>query len=217
VPSAVNVAIRAGIPEEVRPFLPLVEKLGRVFTSLHAGGASELTVEFVGDIAKSDTQALTLSALRGLLQDVVAEPVTYVNAPGLAEERGLKVSTLHTAAGNDYVSLVRLCAGDVRVAGTVIGPGHRQRLVEVWGFDLDMEPTDHMVFWRYVDRPGVVGLIGGALGAAGVNIAHMQVGREEQGGNAVIAMGVDSAVPEEVVTDISEQIGASQGRRITLG
>ena len=216
VPSAVNVAIRAGIPEDVRPFLPLVEKLGRVFTALHAGAMSELTVEFLGEIAKSDTQALTLAALRGLLQDVVAEPVTFVNAPILAEERGLKVSTLHSAAGMDYVSLVRLCAGDVRVAGTLVGPGHRERLVEVWGFDLDMEPADHMVFWRYADRPGIVGQIGGALGDAGVNIATMQVGREEQGGDAVIAMGVDSAVPEEVVSRISEQIGASEGRRITL-
>lgn len=216
VPSAVNVAIRSGIPEEVRPFLPLVEKLGRVFTALHPGAASELTVEVLGEIARSDTQAVTLSALRGLLADVVAEPVTFVNAPVIAEERGLKVSTLQSSAGQDYVSLVRLCAGDVRVAGTLVGPSHRQRLVEVWGFDLDMEPSDHMVFWRYVDRPGVVGQIGGALGEAGVNIATMQVGRQEQGGEAVIAMGVDSSVPDDVVAAISSEIGASEGRRITL-
>ena len=217
VPSAVNVAIRAGIPEAVRPFLPLAEKLGRVFTALHPGVASELTVEYLGDIAKADTQALTLAALRGLLSDVVAEPVTFVNAPVLAEERGLKVSTLHSSAGKDYVSLVRLCAGDVRVAGTLVGPAHRERLVEVWGFDLDMEPTENMVFWRYVDRPGIVGTIGGVLGDAGVNIATMQVGRAEQGGEAVIAMGVDSPVPEDVVRDISTRIGATEGRRISLG
>jgi D-3-phosphoglycerate dehydrogenase len=217
VPSAVNVAIRAGIPEEVRPFLPLVEKLGRVFTAFHAAGAaSELTVEYLGEIARSDTQALTLSALKGLLADVVAEPVTFVNAPVLAEERGLKVATLSSPSAKDYVSLVRLCAGDLRIAGTLVGPAHRERLVEVWGFDIDMEPTDHMVFWRYVDRPGIVGQIGGALGDADVNIATMQVSRQARGGDTVLAMGVDSEVPEEVVRAISEQIGASEGRRIAL-
>ena len=216
VPSAVNVAIRSGIPEEARPFLPLVEKLGRVFTALHAEGTSELTVEYVGQVARADTQALTLSALKGLLADVVAEPVTFVNAPVLAEERGLKLSTLSSSAAKDYVSVVRLCAGDVRIAGTLVGPAHKERLVEVWGFDLDMEPTDHMVFWRYADRPGVVGLIGGALGDADVNIATMQVSREARGGDALLAMSLDSPVPEEVLRTISERIGASAGRRITL-
>lgn len=217
VPSAVNVAIRAGIPEEVRPFLPLVEKLGRAFTAFHTGTASELTVEYLGDIARADTQALTLSALKGLLSDVVAEPVTFVNAPIIAEERGLKVATLSSAAPEDYVSLVRLCAGNVRIAGTLVGPGHRERFVEVWGRDLDMEPTAHMVFWRYADRPGVVGQIGSALGEAGINIASMQVGREAEGGEAVLAMSVDSAIPDSVMTAISEGIGAVEGRRIRLG
>jgi D-3-phosphoglycerate dehydrogenase / 2-oxoglutarate reductase len=216
VPSAVNVAIRAGIPEEVRPFLPLVEKLGRVFTALHAGSASELTVEYLGEIAKADTQALTLSALKGLLADVVAEPVTFVNAPILAEERGLKVSTLSSPASTDFVSSVRLCAGDVRVAGTLVGPAHRERLTEIWGFGLDMEPADHMVFWRYADRPGVVGQIGNALGDADVNIATMQVSRDAQGGDAVMAMGLDSEIPEAVLRQISGRIGATEGRRITL-
>lgn len=217
VPSAVNVQVSAGIPEAVKPFMPLAEKLGRLCTALHRGGAAaDLTVEYVGKIAGEDSQAVTLSALKGVLRDVVHEPVTFVNAPLLAEERGLSVSTLASAASHDYVSLLRLCAGDVRVAGTLVGPSNRERLVEVWGFDVDMEPSDHMVFFRYVDRPGIVGIIGGKLGDAGVNIATMQVGRREAGGEALIAMAVDSAIPADVVDEITELIGAADARVIDL-
>ena len=216
VPSAVNVMVSAAIPEAVRPFMPLVEKLGRLFTALHAGQTSELTVEYVGKVAAEDTSALTLSALKGLLADVVHEPVTFVNAPLLSEERGLKVATLTSSATRDYVSVVRLSSGDVRVAGTLVGPNDRQRLVEVWGFDLDMEPSDHMLFLRYADRPGIVGRIGSELGEAGVNIASMQVGRREAGGDALMALAVDSAVPSAVVDEIVSSIGAAEARAVDL-
>ncbi len=218
VPSAVNLQVGGSLPEAVRPFMTLAERLGRVFTAVHGRGglASDLTVEYHGRIAEEDTQALTLSAVKGLLTDVVHEPVTFVNAPLLAEERGLKVSTLASRESRDFVSLMRLCAGDVRVAGTLVGPRDRQRLVEVWGFDLDMEPSAHMLFFRYVDRPGIVGAIGTTLGEAEVNIATMQVARQAAGGEAVMALAVDSAVPAPVVAEIAGLIGASDARRVDL-
>ncbi|MPZ72317.1 MAG: phosphoglycerate dehydrogenase [Nitriliruptorales bacterium] len=218
VPSAVNVAIGAGVPEAVKPFMPLAEKLGRLLTALHSGQASvaEVTVEYVGKIADEDDRAVTLSAVKGLLVDVVHEPVTFVNAPLLAEERGLNVMTRTSSASHDYVSLVRIEAGDIAVAGTLVGPSNRERLVEVWGFDVDMEPSDHMVFFRYWDRPGVVGLIGGRLGEAKVNIATMQVARREAGGEALIAMAVDTAIPGSVVEEIAELIGANDARALDL-
>ena len=216
VPSAVNVQVGAGIPEAVRPFMPLAEKLGRLGTALRAGSTSAVTVEYVGRIAKEDTQAVTLSALKGVLTDVISEPVTFVNAPLLAEERGLKISTVASESAEDFVSLVRVRVGDVEVAGTLVGPADRERLVAVWGFGVDMEPADHMVFFRYVDRPGIVGLIGGELGEAQVNIASMQVGRQAVGGEALIAMAVDSAVPPEVVDRIAKAIGAVDARAISL-
>jgi D-3-phosphoglycerate dehydrogenase len=216
VPSAVNLSVGAGVPEPLKPYLPLVEKLGRLFTALVAGTTSELTVEYIGRIAAEDTAALTLAALKGLLADVVAEPVTFVNAPQVAEERGLKVSTLTSPSAQDYVSVVRLSAGDVRVAGTLVGPANRERLVEAWGFPIDMEPDDHMLFFRYADRPGVIGIIGGALGERGVNIASMQVGRREAGGEAVMVLSVDNAVPADAVTDIAGRIGATDARVLDL-
>jgi D-3-phosphoglycerate dehydrogenase / 2-oxoglutarate reductase len=216
VPSAVNVQIRADVPETHRPFMALAERLGRLLTALQRAPAGELIVECVGKLAEDDPQALTLSALKGVLSGVMNEPVTFVNAPLLAEERGLKVSTVTSPAAEDYVSLLRLRTGDTRVAGTLIGPRDRERLVEVWGFNIDMEPTDHMVFFRYADRPGIVGIIGRRLGEAGVNIATMQVGRQAVGGEAVIAMAVDSAIPPAMLDEITDAIGATEARAVEL-
>jgi D-3-phosphoglycerate dehydrogenase len=216
VPSAVNVQIAADIPEAVKPFMPLAETLGRVLTALQAGQGDDLTIEYVGRVAEEDTQAVTLSALKGALTGVVHEPVTFVNAPLLASERGLRLSTITSPASQDYLSLVRLSAGDMRIAGTLVGAKNTPRLVDVWGFAVDMHPSDHMVFFRYVDRPGIVGIIGGRMGEAGVNIATMQVGRREAGGEALIAMTVDSAIPAPVVEEIRARIGATDARAIDL-
>lgn len=216
VPSAVNVQISGGIPDRVRPYMPLAEKLGRLFTGLRAGRVGELTIEYVGRIAEEDTQALTLSAMKGVLDDIVNEPVTFVNAPLLAEERGVKLRTVSTRESEDFVSLIRLRSGDASVAGTLVGPRDQERLVEVNGFDVDAEPADYMVFFRYVDRPGIVGLIGNKLGDADVNIASMQVGRQEVGGEALIVMTLDSPVAQEVVDDVAEAIGATEARAADL-
>ncbi len=217
VPTAVNIAVGGGIPEAVKPWMPLVGTLGRLLVALTGGVCGDVVLELVGRIAEEgDPQPLTLAALQGVLTDVVHEPVTFVNAPLLAEERGLTVSTLSAAAPRDYVSLVRLRCGDAAVAGTLVGPSYRPRLVEVLGYGIDMEPAEHMAFFVYADRPGIVGLIGGRLGEARVNIASMQVGRDQAGGRALIAMAVDSALPDGVPQEIAEAIGADLVRSVDL-
>ena len=217
VPTAVNIAVGGGIPEAVKPWMPLVGTLGRLLVALTGGVCGDVVLELVGRIAEEgNPQPLTLAALQGVLTDVVHEPVTFVNAPLLAEERGLTVSTLSAAAPRDYVSLVRLRCGDAAVAGTLVGPSYRPRLVEVLGYGIDMEPAEHMAFFVYADRPGIVGLIGGRLGEARVNIASMQVGRDQAGGRALIAMAVDSALPEGVPQEIAEAIGADLVRAVDL-
>ncbi|WP_108668406.1 phosphoglycerate dehydrogenase [Euzebya rosea] len=218
VPSAVNVEIGGGIPEALKPYMPLAETLGRLFTAL--GGGKEMTgevcVEYHGRIAEETVDALNLSALRGLLGDVVHEPVTFVNAPLIAKEREMQLSTLTSTDSQDYVSTVTLRAGDNVVAGTLVGHAHKPRLIKVWGFDVDMEPAEHMAFFRYTDRPGVVGVVGGRLGDAGVNIASMQVGRTDSGGEALVAMAVDSVIPADVLSDIAQAIDATAIRAVNL-
>jgi D-3-phosphoglycerate dehydrogenase / 2-oxoglutarate reductase len=222
VPSAVNVQ-GGPIDDLIKPFLPLGDELGRLLTALAADGLDgEVTVEFLGAIAEADCRVLGLSVLKGLLAQVSSEPVTFVNAPLLASERGLHLREVSDGHSEDYVSVLRVSGVSrdgrpIRVAGTVLHPGDRERLVEVWNTPVDVEPTKHMVFFRYDDRPGVIGAVGTGFGQAGVNIAAAQVGRTEAEGEAIMALSLDEAVPREVLDRIVAEIGAKEGRAISLG
>lgn len=219
VPYAVNVAA-AEVTEQVRPFLPLTERLGRILTGLAEAPMRRLAVDYVGRVAEADTRVLTLAAVKGALTGVVHEPVSYVNAPAIARERGLEVSERRSPESQDYVNLVVVRAsteaGDVAVGGTLVGPRNAERLVRVYDFDIDIAPADHMVFFRYEDRPGVIGAVGTILGEAGINIASMEVGRKEAGGLALMCLTVDSPIPPEVLDRIVEAVGMKSARQVTL-
>ncbi len=221
VPDAVNVQAGGVVVEEVRPALPLVEKLGRVFTGLAGGVADSVEVEVRGELAAFDVSVLQLAALKGVFADVVEEQVTFVNAPALAEERGVAISLTTTGDSPDYRNLVTVrgvlpSGGTVSVSGTLTGPRQVEKLTEVDGFDVDLVPADHLVFFRYHDRPGVVGQVGVSLGGAEVNIAGAQVSRTSQGGDALMVLTVDSAVPATVLAAIGEAIGAHSVRAVDL-
>ena len=220
VPDAVNVKGGA-IAEDVRPGIALAEKLGRIFTALAGGVAVQLDVEVRGEIVRHDVKILELAALKGVFVDVVEQAVSYVNAPVLAGDRGVEVRLVTDEDCPDYRNLVTvrgtLADGrTVSVSGTLSGPRHVEKLVDVDGFDIDVVPSDHLVFYRYADRPGVVGAVGRILGQSGVNIAGMQVSRRRQGGEALVAMTVDSALPAGVLDEISAAIGAQDARQVDL-
>jgi D-3-phosphoglycerate dehydrogenase len=220
VPDAVNVQGGA-VAEDIKPGLPLAEKLGRIFTGLAGGVPLRLDVEVRGEITQYDVRVLELAALKGVFTDVVEESVTYVNAPLLARDRGVEVTLLTSEESADWRNLVTVKGtmadgAVVSVSGTLSGPKHLERIVEVNGFDMDIAPTAHMAFFMYVDRPGIVGVVGRLLGDEAVNIAGMQVGRNAKGGSALIALTVDSAIPPAVLDSITEAIGADMGRRVDL-
>ncbi|MGH3341921.1 MAG: phosphoglycerate dehydrogenase [Carbonactinosporaceae bacterium] len=220
VPDAVNV--QGGlIAEDVRPGLPLAEKLGRIFTGLAGHVAAQLDVAVRGEITQHDVKVLELAALKGVFSDVVEDPVTYVNAPLFAQERGVEVRLTTSAESPDYRNLVTvrgiLPTGQiVSVSGTLSGPKHIEKIVEVDGFDIEIQPTEHMAFFRYEDRPGIVGIVGRILGDTRVNIAGMQVSRDIKGGHALMALTVDSAIPHRVLDEIRHSIGAADARMVDL-
>jgi D-3-phosphoglycerate dehydrogenase len=220
VPDAVNVQGGA-VAEEVKPGLPLTEKLGQIFTALAGGIPVRLDVLVRGEIAHHDVKVLELAAIKGVFADVVEDSVTFVNAPLLARDRGVEVSLTTSDESSDWRNIVRvkgtMADGTVvSVSGTLSGPGHIERIVEVNGFDMDLLPAAHMAFFGYVDRPGVVGVVGKLLGDLGINIAGMQVGRDAKGGKALIALTVDSAINPEILDQIAEAIGADMARRVDL-
>ncbi len=220
VPDAVNVQ-GTGVAEEIKPGLPLTEKLGRVFTSLAGALAARIDVEVRGEIARHDVKVLELAALKGVFTDVVEDTVTFVNAPLLAKERGVEVNLVTSDDSTDWRNLISvrgvLADGTlVSVSGTLTGPRQFEKLVEINGYTMEIGLDEHMVFLSYEDRPGIVGKVGALLGDADVNIAGMQVIRAREGGKALIALTVDSAVPEEILTSISAEIDAEIARQIDL-
>lgn len=220
VPDAVNV--KGGvIAEQVRPFIDLAEHLGRIATSVAPSAVAQLTVEALGEISAFDVSVLELAALKGMFSVLVDDPVSYVNAPVLAADRGVRTTLVTEGDSEDHRSMVRVrmaCADGqaMVVAGTVFGARDSEKLVEVDGLDLDLPVSEHMLVFRYEDKPGVVGTVGQVLGDAGVNIAHMQVCRAAAGGLALVALTVDSAVGTPLVEAISAGIGAVNGTAIDL-
>jgi D-3-phosphoglycerate dehydrogenase len=144
-----------------------------------------------------------------------------VNAPLLAAERGVEVRLITEAESPDHRNLITIRGtladgSQVSVSGTLIGIAQRERLVEVNDYVVDLEPTEHLAFFRYEDRPGMVGIVGQILGDAGVNIAGMQVSRDVKGGQALVALSVDSLVPPEVLEEIRQAIDAESVRGVDL-
>ncbi|MFZ8979652.1 MAG: phosphoglycerate dehydrogenase, partial [Candidatus Nanopelagicales bacterium] len=185
VPDAVNV--QGGVlAEPIRPLVPIAERLGVIASGLADGAVQRIDVEVRGEVADLDVRVLELAALKGLLQGLVHDPVSYVNAPVLAQQRGVEVALTTDRESDDHRNLlrVRLTLSDgawVSVAGTVAGPKDVAKLVEIDNFDVDVPISEHMVFFRYHDRPGIVGTVGRILGEADINIGGMQVSREESG------------------------------------
>jgi D-3-phosphoglycerate dehydrogenase len=220
VPNAVNLEAGGELPEFVRPFLDLATKLGRLSAALAGGAVSELEVTYNGQIAEEDTRVITLSALRGFLQAGVHEPVTYVNAPVLAQDRGLAYSERNSTVPADYTNLIRVSAirddRTVTVAGTLSGRKNEARLVEIDDVSIEVSLTPYMAFFRYEDKPGIVHKLSGILAENGINIAFMQVGRSGPGGEAIMALAVDSEVDAPVLQQMIEAADITSGRFVSL-
>jgi D-3-phosphoglycerate dehydrogenase len=198
VPFAVNVSA-AEANETLRPFLPLAERLGRLFGSLVGSMPPSIEASFEGDIGGYDTRILGLAVLKGVFGGISDEPVTYVNAPQLAKDHGVEVREITSTTSDDYVNLVTVSGGGHSISGTLSGRRGEQRIVMIDGHTFDVPPADHMRVVTNDDRPGVIGTVGVLLGDAGVNIADMDVGRAEQPGTAVMLIAPTGEVAGDVL------------------
>jgi D-3-phosphoglycerate dehydrogenase len=229
VSTAVNIpAVSAEDMEVLGPFLPLCRRLGRLGMALaEASSVDRVEVEYLGRIAERDTRLLTIAVLNGLLAGHTEEDVNFVNAPTLAEQRGIEVSERKEVIARDFTDLVRITIVSDgrrgRVVGTTLGRLHRPHLLEAWGqrFNLQMDDP-HLALFRYSDVPGMVGRVGTCFGSHGVNISAAAVGRQppgEDGGRsdiAVMAVTTDVPVPDAVLEEIVRSEGFLAGRAVSL-
>ncbi|MGH3797916.1 MAG: phosphoglycerate dehydrogenase [Pseudonocardiaceae bacterium] len=222
VPDAVNVVSGGLVGEEVRPWLPLTEKLGTVLTALTGRTPVSVTVEVRGELAAEDVSVLQLAALRGVFTGVVEDQVTFVNAPRLAEARGVTVGVVTAPESPNHRSLVRVRGGFVdgslySVSGALSGPAQVEKLVEVNGRYFDLRARGETIFMEYPDRPGAMGTVGTLLGGAGINIEAAQISQTTAGTDAIMMLRVDRPVPQEVLDSIGPSVGARTVRSVTLG
>jgi len=221
VPDAVNVA-GGVIDPYVRPGIPLVEKLGQVFSGLAAHSPlTSVDVDIRGELADYDVSVLKLAALKGIFTNVVSETVSYVNAPLLAEQRGVAVRLITDKESPEYRNVITLRGAladgsQVSVSGTLTGTKQIEKIVEVNGYEVEVPFAQHLIVMIYTDRPGIVAVYGREFGDAQINIAGMQIARHEAGGKALSVLTVDSPVPASLLTKVRDAIDADVMVEIAL-
>ncbi|MCL6632690.1 MAG: phosphoglycerate dehydrogenase [Alicyclobacillus herbarius] len=218
--NAVNLpALSVEQEAHLRPYLTLGEKLGELAGQLYTGALSHLEITYGGELGDVAVDFVGRTLLKGLLSSRYGDEVNYVNARFLAEMDGLSLREVRQTKSKVFTNLlsVAVTVDGIRhsVAGTIYN-GLGPRLVEIDGYPLDAEPQPRMLFTRHVDQPGMIGRIGTLLGEADINIASMQVGRRESGGEAVMLLAVDKVVPDAVIGEISRIPGIQQVSTISL-
>jgi D-3-phosphoglycerate dehydrogenase / 2-oxoglutarate reductase len=221
VTNAVNIAaVRPEEMEALAPFVPLCEKLGRLAQGLGDGSVDRVTAEFRGRIAAHDTRLLGIAVLVGILSGHTEEPVNLVNAPQMAEERGIELIETKDSGSEDFTELVTVRLGvdedAAEVSGTGVGPRNEPYLVSVWGESFYLPFADHLTVFRYADQPGMIGRVGTMFGEEGVNIVSAAVGASAGGEQAVMALTTDAPVHEETIAKILQLGGFSVGRSVDL-
>jgi D-3-phosphoglycerate dehydrogenase len=228
VSSAVNVpAISAEDTEVLGPFVPLCRALGRIAIALADGSSVErVQTDFLGRVAERDTRLLSIETLLGVLGGHTEEEINEVNAPAIAEERGIELAETKRTSARDYTDLIRVAvlSGDeeVRVVGTLIGRRNRPHLLEAWGQRFDVQLEENVTLFRYRDVPGMIGRVGTVFGNHGLNIVSAAVGRqpEDQAGGAeglaAMVITTDAPVPREVLDEVVAGEGFEAGRTVTL-
>jgi D-3-phosphoglycerate dehydrogenase len=212
VPDAVNVA-GGNIDASVKPGIALMENMGQILFGLSGGNVTAIEVEVRGEIAAHDVSVLKLAGLKGFYQNAVTEQVSYVNAPLMAEQRGVDVKLTIDAHSDEYrnVTSIKATLADgttASVSGTVIGPKHHQKIVGINGYEVELAVAEHLVLMVYTDRPGIVAVYGKAFADAGINIAAMQIARQQKGGKALSVITVDSKVADDVLEAVRVAIEA---------
>ncbi|MGJ7906293.1 phosphoglycerate dehydrogenase [Actinopolyspora sp. H202] len=220
VPDAVNVQGGA-VGEEVRPYLPLTQKLGSLLAAVLGSTPTSVTVEARGELADEDVSVLPLAALRGVFAGAVESQVTFVNAPQLAEDLGvdIDVKTAPESASHRSVVSVRAVLSDGRtgvVSGALDGPNQVEKLVEVNGRHFDLRAEGSVLLLEYPDRPGVMGKVGTLLGEVGTNIEAAQISQTSDGSDAIMLLRVDRPVDAGVLEPIGAAVGAKTVRTVSF-
>lgn len=219
--SAVNIpGLNAEVMERLKPHLQLAETLGQLISQLSSGQISELEVRLQGAFASHPSQPLVIAALKGLLSTALGDRINYVNAALEAKERGIHVLEVKDEASRDFAGgslqlSARGANGQHTVTGAVFADGDL-RITTIDEFPVNVAPSDHMLFTRHRDVPGIIGKLGSVLGEHNVNIASMQVGRRVVRGDALMVLCLDDPIPPSLLATVIAIEGIQDAHPVTL-
>ncbi len=207
VRNAVNMpSISAELYETIKPYIALGEKIGRFQGQLCAGAIDEIEIEYAGDVANLNIAPITIAVLKGILENVT-ESVNMVNAPVIAQQRGIKVLESKSSTKSDYTSTittrVRGCV-DRLISGAVFH-GKQPRIVRIDDFQLEAVPEGTTLLIHNHDEPGVVGMVGTLLGEAGINISRMQLALAPERKEAAMLVNISGQCSDAVVQKLRNQ------------
>lgn len=204
--NAVNVpSVTGEVLKQLKPFLHLAEKMGKMQGQITKGGLKEVDIEYIGKFPDLDLKPITIAGIKGLLSQFVQHEVNTVNAISLANEMGIKISESTSREAGNFLNLIRITTVTEEetniLEGTIFGKDDA-RIVRINKFRLEMIPEGHLALIHNVDKPGSIGSMGITLGKHNINISRMMVGREEDGRRNIIFLKTDTPVPPEVAKEI---------------
>ncbi len=205
--------------KKMMPYVDLASKIGSFQGQIAEGGIQEIEISYCGNIASFNTNSLTVAYLQGLLTPILDIKVNFVNATVIAKERGVKIKEAIVHNCDDYAGLilakVQTDKGRVTMSGTMFSDKN-PRIVNINGLVVDVMPVAGKIMIVNDDKPGVVGKVGAVLGDNSVNIAGMNVGRKDAGGEALTIIEVDSEVSNEVIEKLSKVPGVKRAKYVAL-
>lgn len=206
VTNAVNVpSVSNDVLAQVGPYLILGEMLGSLHMQLAKGGVEEVNIEYCGELAELNTRPITVAFLKGLFTPILKDAVNYVNAPVIAKGRGIRVVESKSDRADDFINTLSVKVTTSKSEEVLVGTvfGHSEpRLVRLNDFRLEALPAGPMLLVFNKDVPGVIGALGSTLGAAGVNISRMTVGREEESNQNIILLSTNELVSKELLKKV---------------
>lgn len=205
-PNALNLPIKESeLPDFVAPFLELAQKIGYMSAQVLKSGAKSIKVSAEGPVSEY-IDSLTTFATVGVMSEALADKINYVNAEYVAKEREIEIlkETRPDAKGFKNLLTLKLTAQNgsvIRISGTVFEE-NLQRIVDIDGYTLDLEPKGRLILFKNNDEPGVIGDVGRLIAEEGLNIADFRLGRDNRG-QALAVVRIDGEIPRELVEKLA--------------
>ena len=202
---------------KLKPYMILAEKIGNMIIQLLDKSIEKVELTYMGELAKEDTEMIKRSFLMGILSPILLAGVNLINAPTIAKNRNIKIVE-GTVSESDYGNAIKIIAKGKTEEISIVGSltDGRPVLREINGYKVDIKPEGIICVIKHIDRPGMIGKVGLLLGDCGVNIAGMQVGRKEPGGESIMVLNVDHMIPDDVIEKLKKLENIKDAKVIDL-